>query len=249
MTPRGPRLRHRHRLHPIHPRSRCESRTTISTLQQIYEHIAIQLAEVFSSDIDFHRDLRKGDRFSVIYEANYCDGEFIEVGRVLAAEFINQGRGYRAVRFEDDDGRGGFYTPEGRNVRKAFLRSPLEFSRITSGFSSSRFHQVLKTWRAHRGIDYAAPIGTRVRATADGAVTEVGWRGGYGRLIKVRHPNGYATLYGHLSGFSEGIARGKRVVQGQVIGFVGSTGLANGPHLHFETRRNGVPVNPLGRSY
>jgi murein DD-endopeptidase MepM/ murein hydrolase activator NlpD len=211
----------------------------------LHDNVAIQLADVFSSDIDFHRDLRKGDRFSVIYEANYSDGEFVGVGRVLAAEFINQGRVYRAVRFEDDEGRGGFYTPEGRNVRKAFLRSPLEFSRITSGFSSSRFHPLLKTWRAHRGIDYAAPTGTRVRATADGVVTEIGWRGGYGRLIKVRHANGYGTLYGHLSGFSEGVARGKRVVQGQVIGFVGSTGLATGPHLHYEFLVNGTQANPM----
>ncbi|MGH8248359.1 MAG: M23 family peptidase, partial [Gammaproteobacteria bacterium] len=123
----------------------------------LHENIAIQLADIFSSDIDFHRDLRKGDRFSVIYRANYSDGEFVGVGRVQAAEFINQGRVYRAVYFQDDEGRGGFYTPEGRNVRKAFLRSPLEFSRITSGFSSSRFHPVLKTWRAHHGIDYGAP--------------------------------------------------------------------------------------------
>lgn len=211
----------------------------------LHENIAIQLADIFSSDIDFHRDLRKGDRFSVIYQANYSDGEFVGVGRVLAAEFINQGRVYRAVYFQDDEGRGGFYTPEGRNVRKAFLRSPLEFSRITSGFSNSRFHPVLKTWRAHHGIDYGAPTGTRVRATADGVVTEVGWRGGYGKVIKIRHPNGYGTLYGHLSGYAEGVQRGKRVVQGQAIGYVGSTGLATGPHLHYEFLVNGRQTNPM----
>jgi len=211
----------------------------------LHENIAIQLADIFSSDIDFHRDLRKGDRFSVVYQANYSDGEFAGVGRVLAAEFVNQGRVYRAVYFQDDEGRGGFYTPEGRNVRKAFLRSPLEFSRITSGFSSSRFHPVLKTWRAHRGIDYGAPAGTRIRATADGVVTEVGWRGGYGKVIKIRHPNGYATVYGHLSGFAEGLQRGRRVVQGQIIGFVGSTGLATGPHLHYEFLVNGSQANPM----
>jgi murein DD-endopeptidase MepM/ murein hydrolase activator NlpD len=211
----------------------------------LHENIAIQLADIFSSDIDFHRDLRKGDRFSVIYEANYSDGEFVGVGRVQAAEFINQGRVYRAVYFQDDEGRGGFYTPEGRNVRKAFLRSPLEFSRITSGFSSSRFHPVLKTWRAHHGIDYGAPTGTRVRATADGVVTEVGWSGGYGKVVKVRHPNGYGTLYGHLSGYADGVQRGKRVVQGQVIGYVGSTGLATGPHLHYEFLVNGRQANPM----
>jgi murein DD-endopeptidase MepM/ murein hydrolase activator NlpD len=211
----------------------------------LHENIAIQLADIFSSDIDFHRDLRKGDRFSVVSQANYSDGEFAGVGRVLAAEFVNQGRVYRAVYFQDDQGRGGFYTPEGRNVRKAFLRSPLEFSRITSGFSSSRFHPVLKTWRAHRGIDYGAPAGTRIRATADGVVTEVGWRGGYGKVIKIRHPNGYATVYGHLSGFAEGLQRGRRVVQGQIIGFVGSTGLATGPHLHYEFLVNGSQANPM----
>jgi murein DD-endopeptidase MepM/ murein hydrolase activator NlpD len=211
----------------------------------LHENVAVQIADIFSSDIDFHRDLRKGDRFSVIYEANYADGEFVGVGRVLAAEFVNQGRAYRAVYFRDGDGRGGYYTPEGRNVRKAFLRSPLEFSRITSGFSNSRFHPVLRTWRAHRGIDYGAPAGTRVRATADGVVTEIGWRGGYGKVMKLRHPNGYATLYGHLSGFAEGVQRGKRVAQGQVIGFVGSTGLATGPHLHYEFLVNGSQANPL----
>lgn len=211
----------------------------------LHENIAIQIADIFSSDIDFHRDLRKGDRFSVVYEANFSDGEFIGVGRVIAAEFINQNAKNQAVYFRDEKGRGGYYTPDGKNMRKAFLRSPLEFSRITSGFTLSRFHPVLKTWRAHRGIDYGAPTGTRVRATADGYVTFAGWKGGYGRVISLRHTNGVSTVYGHLSGLADGVKRGKRIIQGQVIGYVGKTGLATGPHLHYEFLVNGAQRNPM----
>jgi len=211
----------------------------------IPEMVALQLAEIFSSDIDFHRDLRRGDRFSVVYEALAADGEFVGFGRVLSAEFVNQGHTYRAVFFRDDQGRNGYYTPDGRNMRKAFLRSPIEFSRVTSGFTNSRFHPILKTWRAHKGIDYGAPTGTRVRVTADGHVTFVGRKGGYGNVVIVRHPNGYETLYAHLSGFSEGMRQGRRVVQGEVVGFVGSTGLATGPHLHYEFHVNGVHQNPM----
>jgi len=207
--------------------------------------VATQLAEIFSSDIDFHRDLRRGDRFSVIYEALAADGEFVGFGRVLAAEFVNQGRSFRAVFFRDDEGRNGYYTPDGKNMRKAFLRSPIEFSRVTSGFSNSRFHPVLKSWRAHKGIDYGASSGTRVRVTADGFVTFAGRKGGYGNVVTVRHPNGYTTLYAHLSGFAQGIRPGKRVVQSEVVGLVGSTGLATGPHLHYEFHVNGVHQNPM----
>ncbi|HYJ17574.1 MAG TPA: M23 family metallopeptidase, partial [Burkholderiales bacterium] len=188
---------------------------------------------------------RRGDRFSVVYEALAADGEFVGFGRVLAAEFVNQGRSFRAVFFRDNEGRNGFYTPDGRNMRKAFLRSPIEFSRVTSGFSNSRFHPVLKAWRAHKGIDYGASTGTRVRVTADGFVTFVGRKGGYGNVVTVRHPNGYTTLYAHLSGFAQGIRQGKRVVQGEVVGLVGSTGLATGPHLHYEFHVNGVHQNPM----
>jgi murein DD-endopeptidase MepM/ murein hydrolase activator NlpD len=209
------------------------------------EMVAVQLAEIFSSDIDFHRDLRRGDRFSVVYEALAADGEFVGFGRVLSAEFVNQGNVFRAVYFRDSQGRSGYYTPDGRNMRKAFLRSPIEFSRVTSGFSNSRFHPVLKTWRAHKGIDYGAPTGTRVRATADGYVTFAGRKGGYGNMVTVRHPNGYSTLYAHLSGFAEGVRQGKRVIQGEVVGFVGSTGLATGSHLHYEFHVNGVHQNPM----
>lgn len=211
----------------------------------IPELVATQLAEIFSSDIDFHRDLRRGDRFAVVYEALAADGEFVGFGRVLAAEFVNQGRTFRAVFFRDDEGRNGYYTPDGRNMRKAFLRSPIEFSRVTSGFSNSRYHPVLKAWRAHKGIDYGASTGTRVRVTADGFVTFVGRKGGYGNVVTVRHPNGYTTLYAHLSGFAQGIRQGKRIVQGEVVGLVGSTGLATGPHLHYEFHVNGVHQNPM----
>ena len=211
----------------------------------IPEMVALQLAEIFSSDIDFHRDLRRGDRFSVVYEALAADGEFVGFGRVLSAEFVNQGHAYRAVFFRDNEGRNGYYTPDGRNMRKAFLRSPIEFSRVTSGFTSARFHPVLKTWRAHKGIDYGAPTGTRVRVTADGHVTFVGRKGGYGNVVIVRHTNGYETLYGHLSAFNQGVRQGRRVVQGEIVGFVGSTGLATGPHLHYEFHVNGVHQNPM----
>ena len=211
----------------------------------IPEIVALQLAEIFSSDVDFHRDLRRGDRFSVVYEALAADGEIVGFGRVLSAEFVNQGHTFRAVFFRDDLGRNGYYTPDGRNMRKAFLRSPIEFSRVTSGFTSARFHPVLKTWRAHKGIDYGAPRGTRVRVTSDGYVTFVGRKGGYGNVVTVRHRNGFVTLYAHLSGFSQGLRQGKRVVQGEIVGFVGTTGLATGPHLHYEFHVNGVHQNPM----
>jgi murein DD-endopeptidase MepM/ murein hydrolase activator NlpD len=211
----------------------------------IPEIVALQLADIFSSDIDFHRDLRRGDRFSVVYEALAADGEFVGFGRVLSAEFVNQGHAFRAVFFRDDQGRNGYYTPDGRNMRKAFLRSPIEFSRVTSGFSTARFHPILKAWRAHKGIDYGAPAGTRVRVTADGRVTFSGRKGGYGNVVIVRHTNGYETLYAHLSGFGPGIRPGRRVVQGDIVGFVGSTGLATGPHLHYEFHVNGVHQNPM----
>jgi len=207
--------------------------------------IATQIADIFSSDIDFHRDLRKGDRFSVVYEVMHHRGEPVKTGRVLAAEFDNQGKSYRAVYFDYAENQGGYYTPDGKNLRKQFLRSPLEFSRITSGFSYARFHPVLQTWRAHKGIDYGAPAGTRVKATGDGVVEIAGRQGGYGNVVVVRHQSKYTTWYGHLSGFAKGMRKGKRIAQGDVIGYVGATGLATGPHLHYEFRINDVNQNPL----
>jgi len=210
--------------------------------------VATQLADIFGGDIDFHRDLRKGDRFAVIYESVNYLGRAVRSGRILAAEFINNGKTYRAAWFADPAGgenSSGYYTADGKNIRKAFLRSPLEFSRITSGFTMARFHPVLQKWRAHKGIDYGAPTGTRVKATGNGVVEFVGLQGGYGKVIVLRHQGRYTTLYGHLSGFAPGLRKGNRVSQGDVIGFVGATGLASGPHLHYEFRVNDVHQNPL----
>jgi len=207
--------------------------------------VAVQIAEVFSTDIDFHRDLRKGDRFAAVYEVQYHQGEPVKTGRLLSAEFVNNGKTFQAVWFQNPDGEGGYYTPEGKNIRKAFLRSPLEFSRVSSGFTMSRFHPVLQTWRAHKGVDYAAPTGTRVKATADGIIEFVGKQGGYGNLVVLRHQSKYTTWYGHLSGFAPGMQKGKRVTQGDIIGFVGSTGVATGPHLHYEFRTNDIHQDPL----
>jgi murein DD-endopeptidase MepM/ murein hydrolase activator NlpD len=208
--------------------------------------IAVQVADIFSTDVDFHRDLRRGDRFTVVYEMLYDQGEPVRPGRLLAAEFVNQGRTLQAVYFQYAEDQGGYYTPDGKNIRKAFLRSPLEFSRITSGFSNARYHPILQQWRAHKGIDYGAPTGTRVRATGDGIVEFAGrHEGGYGNLVVLRHQSKYTTWYGHLSGFAKGVRKGARVAQGEVVGYVGATGLATGPHLHYEFRINDVHQNPL----
>ena len=208
------------------------------------DSVAAQIADIFAGDIDFHRDLRRGDKFAVVFEIFNHLGRPVKSGRVLAAEFINQKKSYRAVWFQDAEGHGGYYTPEGKSIRKAFLRSPLEFSRVTSGFSM-RYHPILKEWRAHRGIDYGAPTGTRVKATSNGKVEFLGRRGGYGKLIVLRHAAGVTTVYGHLSRFASGLRRGERVSQGNVIGYVGQTGLATGPHLHYEYRVNNQFRNPL----
>jgi len=207
------------------------------------DEVAAQLAEVFSGEVDFHRDLQAGDRFSVVYETMYSGSEFVRSGRLLAAEFQNGSKFIRALYFQDSEQ--GYFTENGGSLKKSFLRSPIEFSRISSGFSASRFHPVLETWRAHRGVDYAAPIGTRVRATADGLIKTVGSMRGYGNVVVIRHPNGYETLYAHLSAFGSGIRAGARVSQGAVIGFVGMTGLATGPHLHYELRVDGEHRDPL----
>lgn len=208
------------------------------------DSIATQMADIFGGDIDFHRDLRRGDRFSVVYELLFDHGQPARTGRILAAEFVNNGKTFRAVWFESQDGQ-GYYTAEGKNIRKAFLRSPLEFSRVTSGFSYSRFHPIHQTWRAHKGVDYGAPIGTRVKATGDGVVEYVGKQGGYGNLVVIRHQGRYTTHYGHLNGFAAGMRKGQRVSQSDTIGYVGKTGWATGPHLHYEFRINDVHLNPL----
>ena len=208
------------------------------------DSVAVQMADVFAGDVDFHRDLRKGDRFTVVYEMMSHQGRMVRSGRLLAAEFTNQKRVLRAVWFQDDNTKGGYYTPEGKNLRKAFLRSPLEFSRVTSGFSM-RFHPLLQKWRAHKGVDYGAPSGTRVKVTGDGVVELAGRQDGYGNVVTVRHNSGLTTWYAHLSGFAASLRRGTRVSQGDVIGYVGQTGWATGPHLHYEFRVNNEHRNPL----
>ena len=211
----------------------------------IPDAIAMQIADIFSSDIDFHLDLRRGDHLSVIYEASYNNGEMVKSGRVLAAELINHGMSYHAMLYVDRSGHANYYSEDGRNLRKSFLRSPLEFSRISSGFSLARFHPLLHNWRAHKGVDYAAPIGTGIKATADGTVTFVGSQGGYGNMITLQHAGNITTVYGHLSRFAAGLRKGQRISQGQIIGQVGMTGLATGPHLHYEFRVHGEHRDPV----
>jgi murein DD-endopeptidase MepM/ murein hydrolase activator NlpD len=213
------------------------------TAAGISDRLVMDMAGIFEWDIDFIQDVRDGDQFSVIYEELWRDGVKRRDGDIVAAEFVNQGKSYRAARFEDSDGHADYYTPEGRSVRKAFIRAPLNFTRISSNFNPNRRHPLLNTIRAHRGVDYAAPTGTPVRAAGAGKVAFRGVQGGYGNVIILQHGGNITTLYGHMSRF--GKARvGAHVEQGDIIGYVGQTGLATGPHLHYEYRVNGVHRNP-----
>jgi murein DD-endopeptidase MepM/ murein hydrolase activator NlpD len=205
--------------------------------------VALQLAEVFRYDLDFAQELQRGDTFTLVLEKVWRDGEFLRDGDIVAAEFVNNGRTYRAVRYTTPDGRSDYYTPDGKSLRKAFLLSPLQFTRISSGFGMRR-HPVLGTMRAHKGVDYAAPVGTPIRAAGDGRIAFRGVRGGYGNVIVLAHSGGVETLYAHMHRFAKGVFVGKRVKQGELIGYVGMTGLASGPHLHYEYRVNGVHRNP-----
>ena len=207
--------------------------------------VTMQLAEVFSGDIDFYHDLRRGDRFAVVYEMRDIDGAPAGAGKLVAAEFINKGVSYRAFLWRGADGSETYYTQDGKNLRKAFLRSPVEFTRITSGFSLARFHPFLQTWRAHKGVDFAAPMGTPVRASGDGKVLVAGRQNGYGNVVILQHAGSNSTVYAHLSRFAAGTRPGARVAQGTVIGYVGQTGWATGPHLHYEFRVNNVQRNPM----
>lgn len=213
---------------------------------RIPDAIAVQIAEIFGADIDMHRELRRGDTFSVVYEALTADGEPIPwnsgLGRVLAAEFVNGGHTHQALWYRDADGRGAYFTPDGQSLKRAFLASPLEFSRVTSGFAM-RFHPILQSWRKHNGVDYAAPTGTPVRTVGDGVVEFAGWQNGYGNVVQVRHNSDRSTVYAHLSRID--VKKGQRIEQGQRIGAVGSTGWSTGPHLHFEFRVNGRHQDPL----
>ncbi len=207
--------------------------------------LAVEIAGIFRWDVDFIRDLRRGDRFVVVVDEQRIEGEFYRYGIIFAARFTNKAKALNAVVYPDREGRLGYYDLDGVPLRKMFLRSPLKFSRVTSRFSNSRFHPVLKRSMPHYGVDYGAPVGTPVHATADGVVTLVGRNGGGGNTVRLRHPNGYETNYLHLSSYGKGVRKGVRVTQGQVIGYVGSTGLSTGPHLDYRVRHNGRWINPL----
>jgi len=211
----------------------------------IPDQIAIQIADILSSEIDFYQDLRPGDRFHVIYEAFYNAGEMMKTGNVLAVEFVNNGQTYQAIHYGDASGKYAYYTPEGKSLHKTFLRSPLEYTRISSSFSAGRYHPILQRIRAHQGVDMAAPTGTRVKAAGDGVVAFMGRKGGYGNVVVLSHPNGVSTVYGHLSRFSDAIRKGDTVNQGDIIGYVGMTGMATGPHLHYEFLVNGSHRDPM----
>ncbi len=224
-------------------RGRIES-SLFSAVEEAGESdaLALDLAEIFQWDVDFHTEIQPGDSFRVAVEKQFLDGRMVRYGRILAAEFVRGGRVLRAVRHQGQAGV-GYYGPDGRPLRKAFLRSPLRFTRISSRFSRSRLHPVLGIRRPHLGIDYAAPAGTPVQAAADGVVASAGWQGDYGKAVRLRHANGYETLYGHLSRID--VRRGQRVSQGTRLGTVGATGLATGPHLDYRMTRNGQFVDPL----
>ena len=208
------------------------------------DRLIMNLAGIFAWDIDFVLDIRVGDDYYLLYEEIYQDSEFVTDGEIIAAEFNNDGRTYQAIRFIDNDGRTDYFTPDGSSVRKAFVRAPVDFSRISSSFNPRRRHPVLNTIRAHRGVDYAAPRGTPIKAAGDGKIIFRGRKGGYGNAVIVQHGGNITTLYAHMSNFARSAPFGRRVKQGQVIGFVGSTGLATAAHLHYEYRLNGVHRNP-----
>jgi murein DD-endopeptidase MepM/ murein hydrolase activator NlpD len=206
--------------------------------------LAMNLADIFAWDIDFILDIRKGDSFQALVEKRYREGQPAGYGRILAAEFTNQGTAFQAFLYKDGEHRVDYYDADGQSLRKAFLKAPLSFSRISSGFTTRRFHPITKTWKSHPAIDYAAPTGTPIKNVGDGVIIKKGYTRANGNYIKVRHNSSYETIYLHMSGFAKKIANGKRVAQGQTIGYVGSTGLATGPHLCFRMKKNGAPVNP-----
>ena len=206
--------------------------------------LIMELVGIFGWDIDFALDIRKGDRFNLMYEEHYLDGKKIKEGPIVAAEFVNQGRHVRAIRYTDAYGHSQFYSEDGRSMRKAFLRTPVDFRRISSRFGN-RYHPILNKKRLHKGVDYAAARGTPIHASGDGRVTFRGSKGGYGRTVIINHGEQYSTLYAHMSRYQRGVYAGKRVKQGQIIGYVGSSGRATGAHLHYEFRVNGTHRNPL----
>ena len=211
----------------------------------VNNRIIVDLSDIFAWDVDFATDMRKGDTFKVIYEALYVDGKAIRAGRVIAAELTNKGKDYHALYYEDSNKRGDYYDMIGQSLSRTLLRSPLSYRRISSHFSRRRYHPILKKYRPHHGIDYAAPRGTPVESSGSGKVLFAGWKAGYGNFVKIRHNEKYTTAYGHLSKISKGIKKGAKVEQGQMIGKVGSTGDSTGPHLHYEVLVRGKVVNPL----
>jgi murein DD-endopeptidase MepM/ murein hydrolase activator NlpD len=235
---------------PLESHTRTASATIDSSLFQaaadagLPDGVAFDLADIFQYDIDFVLDIQQGDRFTVVYEELSQDGVPLRTGNILAAKFINEGREYRAVRYVDEQGHGEYYSPDGKSLRKAFIRAPVQFSRISSRFNSARKHPILNRIRAHKGVDYAAPVGTPVRAAGEGRVRFAGQQGGYGNVVELEHGSGVVTVYGHLSRFAKNVKRGQRVELGQVIAYVGQTGLATGPHLHYEYRVRGMHKNP-----
>ncbi|WP_342243979.1 peptidoglycan DD-metalloendopeptidase family protein [Pseudomonas sp. OTU5201] len=208
--------------------------------------LAMDLANIFGYDIDFALDIREGDEFEMIYEEKVVEGKKVGSGEILAARFINRGKAFSAVRYVDKQGTASYLRGDGTAMRKAFIRTPVDFARISSRFSNGRRHPVLNKIRAHKGVDYAAPRGTPIKATGDGKIVLAGRRGGYGNAVIIQHGSKYKTLYGHMHGFAKGIRTGGSVKQGQIIGYVGTTGLSTGPHLHYEFQVNGVHVDPLG---
>ena len=207
--------------------------------------LVMSMADIFAYDIDFFTDIQKGDKFALLFEQQFSRGESKGAGRILAAKFINDGRELQAYYYEDQEGNGGYYDEKGHSLKKMFLKSPLQYRRISSYFSKSRLHPILKIRRPHLGVDYSAPTGTPVEALGDGKLEFVGWKGGYGNFIVIKHNRNYTTMYGHLSKFAKGIKKGDRVKQGQLIAYVGSTGLSTGPHLDFRVKEGKEFIDPL----
>jgi murein DD-endopeptidase MepM/ murein hydrolase activator NlpD len=229
----------------VEPVSAVIDNSLFSSVLGIGEHerLALDLADIFGSDIDFYTDIQKGDWFRVLIEKKYLNGRFVKYGPILAAAFSNRQKLLTGFRFEDENSKPGYYAPDGRSMKRSFLKSPLKFARISSKFSYSRMHPVLKTLRPHLGVDYAAAVGTPVQAVGSGVVISAGYSGGSGKMVRIRHSGGYETMCLHLSRIA--VRSGARVDQGQVIGYVGSTGLSTGPHLDFRVVRHGTPINPL----
>ncbi len=209
--------------------------------------LALDMANIFGYDIDFAQDLRTGDEFEILYEEKTLDDKAVGTGNILTARFTNRGKVYTAVRYTDKSGNTSYYSADGSSLRKAFIRTPVDFARISSRFSNGRKHPILNKIRAHKGVDYAAPRGTPIKAAGDGRITLAGRKGGYGNTVVIKHGQRYQTLYAHMNGFAKGIRSGSNVKQGQIIGYIGTTGLSTGPHLHYEFQVNGVHVDPLSQ--